>query len=202
MQMLGIENQAIKVYFKVALQVMVVFVVVYGLANYWSQNAPYQFHFWMDWERTLPFVPSLILIYFSLNLLLVLPVFFLTPEELTRLGRAMIFSTLVAGIIFFAFPAPYGFPRPTPTQSHWEWIYSLLYRVDETGNTLPSLHITFSWIVVQILVQKKPATKVFFYAWMFAISIAVLLVKQHHFLDILAGLVLGSLAVAKIYHRP
>jgi membrane-associated phospholipid phosphatase len=174
-------------------------VLIYGSANWWSLHAPYRFRFWMDWELGLPFVPAWIVVYCSLNVLNLMPVFFLSATSLQTLGRSMLKATCIAGLIFFVFPAPAGFVRP-PSVPGWDSWFKTLYSLDESGNTLPSLHITYSWMVVSSIATALAGSphlwlrrlRVVFYFWMAGIAVAVVLVRQHHIADIIAGFILGS----------
>jgi len=90
------------------------------------------------------------------------------------------------------FPYPIAFPRPELGQSLSERLLSLIYKVDfhPGANKLPSLHVTFTWIIY--LVCHKQQLKrlgdalLFFFALL--ITLSALLVKQHTILDVIAGI--------------
>lgn len=189
-------REELKAFALVAMQTGVAFVLIYGAAGWWALHAPYRFRFWMPWELSLPFVPWMILVYNSIHLLFLVPLFVMPAAQISRLGRSMLLATVIAGIIFLAFPAPAGFIRPEQVPGWDDW-YKALYAVDGSGNTLPSLHITYSWLVVGALTRYRPLLRPYLYFWMMAIMLSVVLIRQHHAADILAGVGLATFLLSR-----
>ena len=180
-----------KTYASALLRLALVFVVIYGLGNWWAVRSPYQMRFWMDWEHELPFVPWMILFYFSMYLVVVCPLLFLNVSEIQRLEKALLWATGIAGAFFFLVPAPLAIARPEVVPG-WEYWFGSLYAVDNIGNTLPSLHITYSWMLLLTATYKHPKFAWISVPWMLLIMASVVLVKQHYMADVVTGLVLGS----------
>lgn len=178
-------------YASALLRLALVFVVVYGLGNWWAVRSPYQMRFWMEWEHALPFVPWMILFYFSMYLVVVCPLLFLNVGEIQRLEKSLLWATGIAGVFFFLVPAPLAIARPENVPG-WEYWFSSLYAVDNIGNTLPSLHITYSWMLLATATYKQPKFAWISVPWMVLIAASVVLVKQHYVADILSGLLLGT----------
>lgn len=173
--------------------VTVWFSLVYGYTNYRADLGQRSFEFYHDWELGIPFVPWMILPYLSLNLLTLAPLFYLSPPEMRRLGRGLFAATVCAGFIFYVFPAPIGFLRPDEVPG-WDGVYQILWSLDRTNNTLPSLHITFSLLTVLAIWPKaRLPERLVFAAWMLLMCAAVLFTWQHHIWDVISGLVLGGL---------
>ena len=188
-----VRNEGARQYAWTSLWFLCFFCPIYGYTNYQSTQALQVYGFSFAWERSIPFVPWMIVPYLSLNLLTLSPVFFMTAPEVRRLGRAMALATVLAAPVFYFFPAPIAFTRPESVPL-WDPLFQLLWALDNTGNTLPSMHITFSSITV-ILLWPKLSTmqRRGFALWYGLISLAVLFTWQHHVLDIFSGMALGWL---------
>lgn len=171
--------------------ITLLFSAIYGYTNWRAEFVVEKYQFYFPWELQLPFIPWMILPYFSLNLLTSVPLFLLSPGELRVLGRRLAVATFVAGIVFYFFPAPIGFVRPASVPG-WDFLYQILWSLDKTSNTLPSLHITYSAITVLSIWKKVKANLRFiFLVWFLLITFAVLFTWQHHVLDIVTGVVLA-----------
>jgi membrane-associated phospholipid phosphatase len=177
------------------------FAVVYGGAN-WLNSQRIDLHeFYFRWELGIPFVPWLIYVYLSLQLLLFLTIVVLDTQGLRLYAKAFTFATLAAAAAHLLLPARLGFPRPAVVPGY-ESIYRTLYALERPYNMVPSLHITYAAMTVLILTAEGGALwfRVVLWLWMALITASVLLVHQHHILDIAAGAALGSVA-ARYYRR-
>ena len=186
------------IYCKLSLFQTVLFVIVYGITNYLSQHHLYSLKLHAQWELNIPLIPEFILIYFSLNLLTILPAFMMDEKSLYQLNRAMTFCVLIAGTIFLILPAPSGFNRQIPIGPFAE-MFRKLHSVDFNGNTFPSLHITFAYLFSRFLVQLHPKLKYFFVIWFILISASVVFTHQHHLIDIVGGIFLAEIAMRRYY---
>lgn len=124
--------------------------------------------------------------------------FLLNEKELYGMNKVMTIVTLVAGLIFILLPAPCGFTR-TAVEGSFAPLFKNLYQLDKTGNTFPSLHITYSFMMCRIFVLKKSRQFAFFWSWFTLIALSVLFTHQHHIADILGGMVLAEYGVRKFY---
>lgn len=102
---------------------------------------------------------------------------------------AVLLANVAAFLVYFLLPI--AFPRPDLGQSISDQVLALQYRYDfqPGANKLPSLHVTFAW-VVYLVCRKQGLGRfreglVFFTALL--ISVSTLFVKQHILLDVLAG---------------
>ncbi len=169
----------------------VLFVLVYGYTNWRADVVTHKYEFYHVWELDMPFLPFMILPYFSLNLLTLTPLFYLSCPELRRLGRAMGSATIIAGFLFYVFPAPLGYLRPDVVPG-WEPLFQFLHGVDRVNNTLPSLHVTYSFLTVFALWHRlEKRARVIYVAWLVLISCAVLFTWQHHVWDVITGVLLA-----------
>lgn len=185
-------------YSAVSLQLTLIFCTIYGFTNWLATQHSQTYRFWMDWELAIPLIPWTVLIYISLNVLTLLPLFTLNAEEIKALGKSMIISTLVAGVVFLVFPAHIGYSRTTNIE-FWGPFYDTLYSLDNTANTLPSLHITYSFLVVRAIGHVRIKLREVLWIWFACISVSVVLTHQHHLIDILGGILLGHFCFKKYF---
>jgi membrane-associated phospholipid phosphatase len=189
-----------KIYIRWFVLVSAVFFAVYPLCNWLTaQRDPATVHtLYTQAELNLPFVPLFIWGYFSLYALFFIPPFFLEAPVLQRLGGHLLVATLISGVIFLLFPCRLGFIRHVPDDPFYAAIFSHVFALDLPFNTIPSLHVVFSALIIGTLVQgllmrKRHYLRWFFWGWLGLICISTLLVHQHHLADIVAGLFLALL---------
>lgn len=198
--MFSLQKERILVYLKLSLFQTFLFVSVYGFTNWLALKHTWHFQLYLPAELQIPFIPAFILGYVSLNVLMWIPAFTLSVDELHALNRAMAWATVIAGLFFLAMPAPIGFTRTDVTGPFAE-MYQKLYHFDEKANTFPSLHITFSLLFVRIILDSLKKYRPFFWGWFALISVSVLLTHQHHLIDILGGVLLAEFCFRKFYVR-
>ncbi len=198
--MLTIDKERILVYLKLSLFQTILFVSVYGFTNWLAQQHNYHFQLWHPLELQIPFIPFMILGYVSLNLLMLVPAFSLSVLELHALNKTMAWATVIAGFFFLVIPAPIGFVR-AEVVGEWSGFYRTLYGIDRTANTFPSLHITYSFLFIRILVFSIKKYPYFFWMWFSIIASSVLLTHQHHLIDIAGGMLLAEFCFRRFYLR-
>lgn len=157
-----------------------------------SSVRSYTLPLYFSWELNIPFIPGFIIVYFSIGGLLLLPLFTLSVSELHRLGINLLWLTLLAGLIFFLVPTRLGFVRESDPRQY-KAIFWLLFKIDHPHNLFPSLHIAYSLtIILSVLKKNERYLQWILIAWLAAISFSVLLVHQHHILDIVGGVILST----------
>jgi membrane-associated phospholipid phosphatase len=168
------------------------FAMVYGATNWISQQRSETYRVFTDWELTLPFVPQLVFVYFSIFFVFWLPLFTVERHEVRPLAGAFALATSIAGVCFLLFPTRLGFVRPSLVPGY-EPIFSTLYAIDLPYNTLPSLHVAYSTLAMLTFVSAVDdrLTRVALTLWLAAMVASVVLIHQHHIADVVAGLVLG-----------
>ena len=130
---------------------------------------------YFDFELGIPFIPEFIFIYFSIMLLFWSPIFFLEENAFYPLAKSFCFATVIAGLLFLALPAELGFKRPEKVLG-FETIYSLLYQLELPHNLVPSLHITYSFLLSfwNLAYSKNNVWKFVFAVWLLLICLSVL----------------------------
>ncbi len=193
-------------YLKIMAGLYLLFALVYGGANHWAAQQGAHHHFFAEWERTLPWMPGWIYIYFSIGLLFWLPLFVLDARQISRLGQAAAGCIIVAGLCFVLWPGTVGFLEPHSLQSLdplTRWLFATLQQWDKPHNTAPSLHVALSVLVTCATcwprLQPRPLAWAV-WCWLGLILASVVLVHQHHLFDVVSGALLG-LAGFAVYRR-
>lgn len=189
-------------YLRLAVPVGTLFAVVYFASNWITgqRSRLYQLH--GQWELAIPFVPAMIYPYASIVLLLLLPGLLLRRAQFPGLARAMVAVIMVAALTFLVLPAQPGFQRPAQVPGY-QLLFGALYALDQPYNLVPSLHVACTTLCVAVLLH-RPAARVLKLAlllWAGLLSASVVLVHQHHLLDVASGWLLGLAAYRLVYLR-
>lgn len=143
-------------------------------------------------DEIIPFVPGFVFVYLSTYFFWMMPYFLI---ENKKYFRKVVFVYL--GVLFFSYLVfliyPVQMVRPTVRgEGFLEGLVNWLYGVDGGGyNCFPSIHVAISFLggMACFRYDKK-------YWWLLVwgglIIISTLLVKQHYFLDVVGGLVVGA----------
>ena len=170
------------------------FVVVYSSCNWITSLRSNVGSIYFGWERHIPFIPALILPYMSIDLFFIAAPFLLRSErELRTLAARITTAILLAGACFFLFPLKFAFERP-----HVEGFLGLIFNnfrsLDLPFNEFPSLHIALMAILFDVYVRcTRGLVRWLITAWFVLIAISPLPTYQHHFIDVLGGIVLAGL---------
>ena len=179
-----------KFYVKVSLLVYLVWLILFEAVGWHAADLPtYDITSFID--KQIPLIPQFIWPYMLCYVFPFLPL--LVIEDWHRINLTLlsvIFANLSAFILYLIFPI--AFPRPELGQGLSEHLLAFLYKVDfyPGANKLPSLHVTFTWIVYLACRGQRLSnfgeTIVFFLAVL--ITLSALFVKQHVLADVAAGL--------------
>lgn len=161
----------------------------------------YQLYF--EFEREIPMVPWMIHIYNSFHVLLLLNFLILkNPLKIRAIAISLITSSAMASVFFLLFPAELGFSRTENIQGYEFW-YDALHWLDHPHNLVPSLHITFSALSVYVISTEIGSVflKLIFLLWFLLICSSIVLVHQHHLIDVVSGFVLAVLVKFAVYDK-
>jgi membrane-associated phospholipid phosphatase len=146
-------------------------------------------------DRWVPFSPEWISVYQSIYLML--PVAFLagTREDLRRFALGLVGFTLVIFTCFILVPVCGPRLASCPTTG----MYGFLVRNDLPFNTFPSGHMAsaayFCCVAIQLTSGRLcRICSVVFPIWVLLIAYSTMATKQHYFVDIPAGVLLGWVA--------
>lgn len=180
-------------YLVLGLSLDLLFLVVYGGANLINQGRSDHLQLYLPWEAGLPLVPAFIYVYFSIFLLFVLPPFALGVPSLRRLAGQLGLATLIAGAVFVAVPTTIGFVSPAH-DLELPMPFLLITRFDLPYNLVPSLHVVYGTLTSLALLRPSPGwARVLLSVWLCLMCGSVVLVQQHHLLDVAGGLLLALL---------
>jgi membrane-associated phospholipid phosphatase len=182
--------------------VATLFVVVYFSTNWITSRRTGNYHLFFDWELAIPFVPAMIYVYASLLVLLLLPPFVLTKSQLPALARATVITLFSAAAVYLLFPADLGFERPDYVPGY-DAVFQALYALEMPHNLVPSLHIASSALFIAAIRNNLSSSwrRAGLIVWGILICASVLLVHQHHVLDVVSGLLLGLMSYRLVYVR-
>ena len=146
-------------------------------------------------DRMIPFMPGAAFIYLSQFVTMPMVIWLMNSRR--QLLRCCLGLFLLIGfsfLVFYCWPTVMVRPEMAPGQF---FLYDLIVGTDQTGNACPSLHAAFgvfiagcAWDVFQGWENNRwliGATR----GWTAAVLVSTLLIKQHVFLDLLAGSLLG-----------
>jgi membrane-associated phospholipid phosphatase len=142
-------------------------------------------------DRQIPLIPEFVWPYMLCYVFPLLPLF--VVRDWHRFNRALlsiILANLSAFIVYLVIPV--SFPRPELTGGISARLLSLIYGIDfdPGANKLPSLHVTFTWIVYLACrgqrLSRFGEMIIFFLAVM--ITLSALFVKQHIIIDVVVGI--------------
>tara|TARA_Y100001933_G_C18998031_1_gene563368 strand:- start:1682 stop:2296 length:615 start_codon:yes stop_codon:yes gene_type:complete len=177
--------------------------LVYLGSNQIVSKFDHHYDVYFEFEKDIPLIPWMIYFYTSFHLLLILNFFIIKkPLVIKAFTLSLMFSSLIASIVFLSFPGELGFSR-TDNISGYEFIYNLLHEIDHPHNLYPSLHITFSVLTVFAMIDqtKQKWFHLFLTVWILLICASVVLVHQHHLFDVFTGLILAYVAIKLVYRR-
>ncbi len=169
--------------------VSLAFFTVYPLCNWFTAQRSFYFSPYFEFELAIPLVKEFFWPYFSMYLLFFVPPFILNRQQLSLMGKQLVIATLISGLTFLLLPAKLGFPRLIPDDPFYAKIFTQMFALDLPYNTVPSLHIVFSTILVLHInkASQSPILKLLMMIWLILLYISTILVHQHHLLDIITG---------------
>ena len=166
-----------------------------------QQTSFYQLYF--EFERDIPMVPWMIHVYNSFHVLLLLNFLVIkNPLKIRAIAISLIASSAIAALFFLIFPAELGFSR-TENMMGYEFWYDALHWLDHPHNLVPSLHITFSALSTYVISTEinSRVLKSLFLVWFLLICSSIVLVHQHHLIDIFTGLLLAVIVKFSLYDK-
>jgi hypothetical protein len=169
------------------------FVVVYGAANWAASRHAALPSIGFSWEAGIPFVPLFIVPYMTIDLFFIAAPFLVkTRRELKVLAQRLAAAILAAGVFFLLFPLQCTHPRGA-VDGILGAVFNCFRTLDPPFNQFPSLHIALGVILVDFYLRHSRGV------WRFAVGVWFGLIfmspaftHQHHLLDIPAGAFLGA----------
>lgn len=179
------------------------FFLSYGWVNYFTNGRTDVGVIVEAWEHQLPFVPWLMLPYMSIDAFYAASLFlFRKRSALDRHAHRLLLATIISLIGFLLYPLQFSFDVPKADGFNG-FLQAILLGFDKPYNQAPSLHISLL-IVLWYLYAKllQGFMRIILHVWFFAIGASVLLVYQHHFIDVWTGVLVGVACLYLIPDRP
>lgn len=144
------------------------------------------------WEAHYPFVPWMIVPYWSIDLAFFTAPFFCTSGFLLRQHfRRVALAIAIAGFFFVAFPLTLIYQRPQ-VEGVLGLLFGSLENYNNFYNCAPSLHIALAVLLWPIYVTPaRGLWKIVLAFWLFLVGLSTLFCWQHYILDVISGQLLG-----------
>ena len=150
----------------------------------------------------IPFNPYFIWIYISFYFLPYTLIFIIKDrEDFEEMLFSLFIIYMIGFSIFFAFPVIMERPQINPT-SLSAFIVMLMYKMDNPPlNCFPSLHVAISLFAALVVKMDNHRLGNVFIISAIIVSVSTLYVKQHYFLDIIAGAILTFFVFNFVYKK-
>ena len=145
-------------------------------------------------ERSIPFLPWTIWVYFSFFLFIGSTVFRVEDRLFWRFVVSSSLAATIAWTVVLLLPITFERPDPALIDSEiYRRIYTLVHEADPSHITFPSLHVAVTWIC-NFLLWRRPGR-----GWRIALGVAIslstLFTKQHLVSDVVGGVLLAWFCV-------
>lgn len=166
--------------------------------DYWVSYCPL--------DDKIPFVPQFVIVYVLWYPLMIGSGFYLLvkdPRAFIRYMYSVSIGLTMSLLICLLFPNGQNLRPELTADDLFSWILSRIYAADTNTNVLPSMHVVgtmaalFAWFDTKAVTHKwiRPALVILG----ILINASTVLVKQHSFLDIIAGLILALVVWVLVY---
>jgi hypothetical protein len=175
------------------------FALCYGLSNRYGAELAQDANLATTWDRQILFLPWMIVPYMSSGVFFA-ACFFWTRElaALRALSLRLLLCTALAGLVFVLWPLKVH-PRPPLTPGLFATLFTLLGRMDQPYNQLPSLHVAYCLVIAASLHNYFHIfIRMLLRAWLLLTALSTLFTYQHHLLDVVAGVALGLMSLKLI----
>ena len=168
------------------------FEIIYNGCNWITAQRPGVSTWYFDWELRIPFIPAMIVPYWSLDLFFVGSFFVCSSlPELRLLRNRLTAAVLIAGVCFLLFPLRLAFPRPDVT-GFFGLLFAALRSFDQPYNLSPSLHIALRTIIYPVYIPRVAGlARVGLRIWFLLIGVSTIFTYQHQVIDIVTGWILA-----------
>ncbi len=140
-------------------------------------------------DSSIPVFLNAVYLYFSYYLLLMWAAYGIPYTTFVRFLKTICIVSLVSHLCFFFFPT--GISREHLPTDQAPDLYQLLVKWEKPRNCLPSLHASLATLATLALWQKGKLSGLIAGFWTVAILWSAIALRQHHLLDLAAGVALA-----------
>ena len=152
----------------------------------WKEGVKF-YHLTSGIDRFVPFAPAWVWVYLLYYPFCFMPLFLLNNRDtFRRVAGAYLIEFVIAFIVFLSFPVRMIRPAVVPDTLSTK-IVGIIYRIDPGFNVFPSLHVANSLLVALLFYRYNKSLGILFILIACLISASTLFVKQHYFVDVVAG---------------
>ena len=151
-------------------------------------------------DSKIPFVPAMIVVYIFSYVIWAVGTIMISHESADlcyEIMSAHVIAKLFATVIFLAVPTTMVRAEVTGSDI-FSQLTRLIYKLDTPDNLFPSLHCLENWIICRGFLKckhLKTGWKIGSFVAALAVFASVVTVRQHLFLDIPAGILVGELGL-------
>lgn len=191
-------------YLRVSLLAYLIWIIIFEAVGFYAVALPTR-DITLPLDRRIPLVSGFIWPYLLCYVFPFLPL--LVVRDWHRFNRALLAIILANAAAFLVYILlPIAFPRPELGAALSDRVLAFQFRYDfkPGANKLPSLHVTYAWIVYLLCLRQGlgRVREGLILLTAALISVSTLFVKQHILLDVLAGgvwAVVAWLAAGRLY---
>ena len=152
-------------------------------------------------DSLFPLAPAWSLVYLSLFLAALLPVFVVHQQELIRRVVWMYLTTwLIAFAVFMLYPTAAPVHAKVMAGDFTDVVMRGLYDSDVPYNCFPSLHVAQCYLAASCCYKVHQRTGAVAFIWATLVALSTLFTKQHYVADVLAGAAL-AFAISHLFLR-
>lgn len=141
-------------------------------------------------DQWIPFLPWTTWIYITDYAYPVVVGFLLRDSlTMTRLTFSFFLMANFVGLVFIFFPTQSL--RENYALSSGDWLMAIIRTLDSPLNCFPSAHVAILGLSLAALQRERPKLVWPFLVWAILVSISTLTTKQHYFVDVVGGGLLG-----------
>lgn len=169
--------------------------LLYALVQRWTWRDPLVIA-WQPFDRMVPLQPYAVWIYISLYPMILVP-WWSAPrwDQVRLMAWRLSLSSLIGCALFVVFPTTILRPTLPDADGATTAVISWIHRFDLPGNALPSMHAAFGILIMLAGWEVMPRLRVMWLAWLVLVLWSCIALRQHTWLDLAGGLILGALVM-------
>jgi len=146
-------------------------------------------------DRMVPLQPGWELVYTSLGVFVLLPLFVVRQKQLFHGAlKAYLMVLIVAYVGFLAYPTVGPRPAAVIGDDFFTWWLRLNYALDWRYNCFPSLHVAHAFVSALTAYRVHQRVGLAAVVWASLVGVSTLYTKQHYAVDVIAGALMAYVA--------